>query len=159
MFMPSKFCEDFDVNRSADDEEAAVLLSGKLRKNYAGRCVVVHGVDKCLYAYPMRNWERFIADLRMLPSDDESVRDLLRHYMGSANVCDIDKQGRLTVPQDARNYAGLVRDLACVGMVDVLEIWDRTTYDETVRNKDIKVLNNRVSEIRRACAQGNRADR
>jgi MraZ protein len=160
MFMPAKFCEDFDVNKSAEDAAAvAAPLSGKLRKNYAGRCVIVHGIESCLYAYPVQNWERLIADLHTLPSDDDNIRDLLRHYMGSSTFCDIDKQGRLTIPQEARNYAGLVRELACVGMVDVLEIWDRETYTETMKNKNLKEINNYVSNFKRRRAQERPGDR
>jgi MraZ protein len=152
MFMPSKFCEDFDVNRYAETAEtpAASLPSGKLRKNYAGRCVILHGIDPCLYAYPVKNWERLIADLRTLPSDDDNIRDLLRHYVGTSTFCDIDKQGRITIPQEARSYAGLARDLACVGMIDLLEIWDRKAYEASIKGKDLKALSNYASEYKRA---------
>ncbi|MDR2133430.1 MAG: hypothetical protein LBP30_08870 [Clostridiales Family XIII bacterium] len=149
MFMPSKFCEDFDVNRSDDDEGAVLPSPGKLRKNYAGRCVIMHGVDRCLYAYPVQNWERLIADLRTLPSDDDNIRDLLRHYVGTSTFCDIDKQGRLTIPQEARNYAGLAKDLACIGMIDMLEIWDRKTYENSVSGKNFKELSNYASKLKR----------
>jgi MraZ protein len=162
MFMPSKFCEDFDVNRGAAETEAADLAAsppGKLRKNYAGRCVIVHGIDPCLYAYPVRDWERLIADLRTLPSDDDNIRDLLRHYVGTSTFCDIDKQGRVTIPQEARSYAGLVRDLACVGMIDVLEIWDRRAYEDSIKGKNLKALSNYASQLKRARAQENTANR
>jgi MraZ protein len=150
MFIPAKYCGDFDVNGSAEDaENEAPPPSGKLRKNYAGRCVIVHGIERCLYAYPVRNWERLIADLRTLPSDDDNILDLLRHYVGTSEFCDIDKQGRVTIPQDARAYAGLTRDLACVGMIDVLEIWDRETHENSVAGKDVKALSNYASRLRR----------
>jgi MraZ protein len=156
MFMPAKFCEDFDINGNAEDEAAALSASGKLRKNYAGRCVIMHGIDRCLYAYPVREWEQLIADLRTLPSDDDNIRDLLRHYVGSSTFCDIDKQGRLTIPQEARSYAGLVRDLACVGMIDMLEIWDRGTYENSMNNKNFKELSNYASRLKRERAQESR---
>jgi MraZ protein len=150
MFMPAKFCEDFDVAGSAAEyDRAAVSASGKLRKNYAGKCVIVHGIDRCLYAYPVRNWELLIKDLRTLPSDDDNIRDLLRHYVGTSAFCDIDKQGRVTIPQEARNYAGLTRDLACVGMLDLLEIWDREAYENSLVGKDVKALSNYASKLKR----------
>jgi MraZ protein len=150
MFMPAKYCGDFDVNGSAEDAADRVpQTAGKLRKNYAGRCVIVHGIERCLYAYPVRNWERLIEDLRALPSDDDNIRDLLRHYVGTSEFCDIDKQGRVTIPQEARGYAGLARDLTCVGMIDVLEIWDRETHEKSVSGKDVKALSNYASKLRR----------
>jgi MraZ protein len=152
--MPAKFCEDFDVAGSAaEHDRAAVSASGKLRKNYAGRCVIVHGIDRCLYAYPVRDWELLIKDLRTLPSDDDNIRDLLRHYVGTSAFCDIDKQGRVTIPQEARNYAGLTRDLACVGMLDLLEIWDRETYENSLVGKDVKALSNYASKMKRERGQ------
>jgi MraZ protein len=158
MFMPAKYCEDFDINGNAQGESAVLPAPSKLRKNYAGRCVIMHSVDRCLYAYPVQEWDRLIADLRMLPGDDDNIRVLLRHYVGSSTFCDIDKQGRLTIPQEARNYAGLVRDLACVGMIEKLEIWDRETYENAMRGKDFKELSNYVSKLKRELAQG-RQDR
>jgi MraZ protein len=154
MFMPSKFCEDFDVTGGvAEDARVVAPGSGKLRKNYAGRCVIVHGIDRCLYAYPVQDWELLIEDLRTLPSDDDNIRDLLRHYVGTSAFCDIDKQGRVTIPQEARNYAGLTRDLACVGMLDLLEIWDRETYEHSLVGKDVKALSNYASKLRRERGQ------
>jgi MraZ protein len=150
MFMPAKYCGDFDVNCGAEGTAGDALPAvGKLRKNYAGRCVIVYGIERCLYAYPVQNWERFIADLRTLPSDDDNIRDLLRHYVGAAEFCDIDKQGRVTIPQEARNYAGLTRDLTCVGMLDVLEIWDRETHERSVAGKDVRALSNYASKLKR----------
>jgi MraZ protein len=150
MFMPAKYCGNFDVNRNAEDATDDIFpAESKLRKNYAGRCVIVHGIERCLCVYPVRNWERFIAELRTLPSDDENIRDLLRHYVGAAEPCDIDKQGRVTIPQDARAYAGLTRDLTCVGMIDVLEIWDRETYARSDAEKDVRALSNYASKLRR----------
>jgi MraZ protein len=84
---------------------------------------------------------------------------LLRHYVGSSTFCDIDKQGRLTIPQEARSYAGLVRDLACVGMLDMLEIWDRRTYESAMSGKNFKELSNYASKLKRVRAQEGRADR
>jgi MraZ protein len=149
MFMPAKYCEDFDVNRNADDEGAFSPPAGKLRKDYAGKCVLVHGIDRCLYAYPVRNWELLIKELRTLPSDDDNIRDLLRHYVGTSTFCDIDKQGRLTIPQESRNYAGLTRDLTCVGMLDLLEIWDRAAHADSISGKDVKALSNYASKLKR----------
>jgi MraZ protein len=150
MFMPAKYCGNFDVTVSAEDAAAEIFpAESKLRKNYAGRCVIVHGIERCLYVYPVRSWERFIADLRALPSDDENIRDLLRHYVGTSEFCDIDKQGRVTIPQDARVYAGLTRDLTCVGMIDVLEIWDREAYARSEENKDVKALSKYSSMLKR----------
>jgi MraZ protein len=149
MFMPAKYCGDFDLNRNSDDENLSLPPPSKLRKNYAGRCVILHGADRCLYAYPVQNWEHLIGELRMLPSDDDRVRDLLRHYVGTSTFCDIDKQGRLTIPQESRTYAGLTRELACIGMLDMLEIWDRATHENSVSGKDIKSLSNYVSNLRR----------
>ena len=176
MFMPSKYCEDFDVRSittlrahglsegpdSANDADPdffgtgkgstagarSVSKPGKLRKNYEGKCVIVHGVDKCLYMFTIEGFEDFIKDLESLPEDDEKIRDLLRHYYTTANYCDIDKQGRVTIPPLARDYAGIVRDLATVGMNNKVEIWDRSTYEEAVSGINAKDLSNYASKLK-----------
>jgi MraZ protein len=149
MFMPAKYCGEFDVNRSADDEDIDLSPVGKLRKDYAGKCVIVRGAERYLTVYPVRVWERRVKRLRALPSDDDKVRDWIRHFVGTSTFCDIDKQGRLTIPQELRNYAGLVRELACVGAIETLEIWDRITYENSEASKDFKDISNHVSRLER----------
>jgi MraZ protein len=150
MFMPAKYCGEFDVAGSAEDAGAVDLSPvGKLRKNYAGKCVIVRGAERYLNVYPIRIWERRVNGLRALPSDDDRVRDWIRHFVGTSAFCDIDKQGRLTIPQELRNYAGLMRELACVGAIETLEIWDRVTYEHSEANKDFKDISNYVSKLER----------
>ena len=176
MFMPSKYCEYFDVRLitvseahgpcegpgSAQDADPdffevgkgaaggvrGIGKPGKLRKNYEGKCVIVHGVDKCLYMFTINGFEEFIKDLESLPEDDEKIRDLLRHYYTTANYCDIDKQGRVTIPPIARDYAGIVKDLATVGMNSKVEIWDRGTYEDAVSGINAKDLSNYASKLK-----------
>jgi MraZ protein len=154
MFMPSKYCEDFDVYRIEGKPETAEKQTkpGKLRKDYEGKCVIVHGAEHCLYAFTLQGWENFIEELNVLPDDDENIRDLLRHYYTSASYCDIDKQGRVTIPPIAREYAGIVRELATVGMNKLVEIWDRKTYERTISGKDVKALSNYASQLKRGAA-------
>jgi MraZ protein len=155
MFMPAKYCEDFDI-RHIDGVPETVgtgagkeAKPGKLRKDYEGKCVIVHGIERCLYAFTLTGWEKFISDLAGLPEDDENIRDLLRHYYTSANYCDIDKQGRVTIPPIAREYAGISRELATVGMFKMLEIWDRKAYEQSISGKDVKALSNYASKLKR----------
>jgi MraZ protein len=150
MFMPAKYCGEFDVNRGPDDDEDAYLSPvGKLRKDYAGKCVVAQGAERYLIVYPARIWKRHVDGLRALPSDDDRVRDWIRHFVGTSAFCDIDKQGRLTIPQELRNYAGLTRELTCVGAIETLEIWDRVTYENSEAGKNFKEIGNYVSKLAR----------
>ncbi|GHU50365.1 transcriptional regulator MraZ [Clostridia bacterium] len=150
MFMPSKYCEDFDLRAGELGIETGLSQGkqGKLRKDYEGRCVIVHGVDKCLYAFTQQGFTDFIKELEGLPEDDENIRDLLRHYYTTANYCDIDKQGRVTIPPTAREYAGISKDLATVGMNNKVEIWDRRTYEEAVSGINAKELSNYASKLK-----------
>ncbi|MDR0569960.1 MAG: hypothetical protein LBG71_01880 [Clostridiales Family XIII bacterium] len=154
MCMPSKYCEDFDLRGPEAWGGAERAKPGKLRKDYEGRCVIVHGVDRCLYAFTLKGFEAFIRDLEALPEDDENIRDLLRHYYTTANYCDIDKQGRVTIPPLAREYAGITRDLATVGMNNKVEIWDRGTYEAAVSGINAKELSNYASKLKSRLKDG-----
>jgi MraZ protein len=110
------------------DEKGRLIIPAKFRDDFRGKCVLTDGLDGCVYAYTREGWEQFVKAMDELPEEDEKVRRLLRHYYGSAEECDIDKQGRMTMPQSIRDRAGLGRELVTVGMSKRVEIWNRAAF-------------------------------
>ncbi len=106
------------------------------------RLVITTGLDPCLVAYPLREWEAFEERLARLPSFDKSVATLKRIYVSGAVECDIDKLGRLLLPASLREHGGIDRDVLWAGMGKNIELWDkerwtalkqRTLEDESTR--------------------------
>ena len=110
------------------DPKNRMIIPAKFRDELGYKCVLTFGIDSCLYIYKMEDWERFAEKIKELPLSDEDARTFIRHFFGNATECEIDRQGRITLPADHRKYAGIERELVTVGAMDKLEIWARERY-------------------------------
>ena len=90
------------------DSKSRVIVPAKFRLELGGRCIVAKALDKCLTVYPFEQWEKFVNEkLELLPDSNPQARRLKRHFLSSAAECDVDKQGRMKIPQDLAEYAGI----------------------------------------------------
>lgn len=94
------------------------------------RLIITTGIDRCLVAYPVAEWQAFEARLAGLSQFDPAVVQLKRIYVAGATECAIDKHGRLLIPPMLREYAQLSRDVVWAGMVTTLEIWSKELWAE-----------------------------
>lgn len=112
------------------DVKGRMIVPSKYREELGYRCVLTRGIDKCLYIYPMPQWEKFMEKLAALPTTDPNARAFVRHFYANAVECDIDKQGRMGIPQELRDYANIEKELVTVGLLDKIEIWSREEWTE-----------------------------
>jgi MraZ protein len=87
------------------------------------------GLDGCVVAYPLPEWNAFEARLATLPQFDESVTMLRRIYVSGAVECDVDKLGRILIPSHLRKHGNLQREVLWAGMGPHMELWDKERYD------------------------------
>jgi len=114
------------------DEKNRMIIPSKYRDGLGLRCVLTKGLDKgCLYIFPMQEWESFTDVLSELPAFDVNSRNLMRHFYANAAECDIDKQGRIIIPQDLREYANIEKDLVTVGFRNKIEVWSKEALNST----------------------------
>lgn len=112
------------------DAKGRMIVPAKYREELGYRCVLTRGIDKCLYIYPMPQWEKFMEKLSKLPTTDPNARAFVRHFYANAVECDIDKQGRMGIPQELREYAGIEKELVTVGILDKIEIWSKSQWSD-----------------------------
>lgn len=113
------------------DQKNRLNIPAKFRDELGLRCVLTKGIDRCLYIYPMSEWENFMKKLSALPSADANVRAFLRHFYANAVECEIDKQGRIVLPQELREYAGIEKDVLTMGIMDKIEIWSKAEWENS----------------------------
>ena len=111
------------------DEKGRLFLPAKYREELAGGVVITKGQERCLYVFPSAEFERITEALRAAPVTAKSVRDYSRVFFASASDEVPDKQGRVTIPQGLRDYAGLQRDCVVIGANTRLEIWDGAAWE------------------------------
>jgi MraZ protein len=85
--------------------------------------------DKCLQVYPVDEWAKLQDKVRSLPKSDEAVKYFMRRVIASATECELDKQGRILIPYELRVDAGITSDIVMVGLLDKIELWDKSAWD------------------------------
>ena len=87
--------------------------------------------DACLHLFPMKAWEEFEAKIAALPQFEPNVIKLRRLYVSAAVECEVDKQGRVLVPNSLRDHAMLQKDVLWAGMGQMVELWAREKWNES----------------------------
>lgn len=113
------------------DAKNRVIIPAKFRDELGGKCILTRGLDACLVVFPMQSWDEQQRKLASLPRSDEKARAFLRYTYANAVDCDIDKQGRIVIPQFLRETAKIEKELVTIGMLDRIEIWAKEVYDSS----------------------------
>jgi MraZ protein len=110
------------------DEKGRLFLPAKYRDELEPGLVLTKGQERCLYVFPLPEFDRITEALRTAPVTAKAVRDYSRVFFASASDETPDKQGRVTIPAALRDYAGLQRDCVVIGANTRLEIWDAQAW-------------------------------
>lgn len=118
------------------DEKGRLFLPAKYREELSGGLVITKGQERCLYVFPMAEFQRLTEALRVAPVTDKPLRAYSRVFFASASDEAPDKQGRITIPPPLRSYAGLTRDCAVIGANTRLEIWDALAWETYLEQEE-----------------------
>ena len=110
------------------DDKGRLALPAKFRTELEGGLVITNGQERCLFVYPMAEFSRITELLRSAPVTQRSVRDYSRVFFASASHEVPDGQGRITVPSQLREYAGLSKDCVVIGANSRVEVWDAAAW-------------------------------
>jgi len=120
-----------------------------LRERYGGGGLVVTRLPECLVAYPWEEWRRLEERLMGLPADLPEVRLYMRYFLGSAEECFPDRQGRILLPAHLREAAGIEREAVLLGLLDRFEIWnpERLSIQMEAAREGFDDLSRKVAEL------------
>lgn len=111
--------------RHTIDDKGRVSVPAKFRNELGNVFVISKGIgENCLFVFTLLEWRRLEEKIRKLPLTDKKARRFSRYLVGGASECEIDKQGRVILPQYLREYASLKKDVVLVGLTTRVEIWD-----------------------------------
>ncbi len=111
------------------DDKNRVILPAKFREALSTGLVMTKGQDRCLVVWTHEGFADYAARLRAGSQTNEKTRAYTRVLFASAYDETPDKQGRITIPQTLRDYAGLTRDCVVVGADTRIEIWDSSAWE------------------------------
>lgn len=110
------------------DDKGRLALPAKFRTELEGGLVITKGQERCLFVFPMAEFSRITELLRSAPVTQRNVRDYSRVFFASASHEVPDGQGRITVPSQLREYAGLAKDCVVIGANSRVEVWDAQAW-------------------------------
>jgi MraZ protein len=118
------------------DTKGRVAVPAKFRTQLEGGLVVTRGFERCLQVYPMERWAELSDRVSSLPIGSADSRRLRRLLFASAFDTELDKQGRILLPANLREHAG-IGDIAVVaGMNTYFEIWSQADWDAAMESLD-----------------------
>jgi len=119
------------------DDKGRLFLPARFRDDLAAGLVITRGQERCLYVFPATEFARLYEQMRVAPVTSKVARDYTRVFLSGASQETPDKQGRVTVPQRLRDYAGLTKDCVVIGAGARLEVWDAQAWETYLAAKEV----------------------
>lgn len=127
------------------DAKGRVNFPAKLRDNLGDTFVLTKGLDNCLFVYSQDEWEILSRRTSELPLNKS--RDLQRFFFAGAAEVEVDKQGRIIIPQHLREHAGLEKEITIIGASTRAEIWNKERWIESLNKLTSDAIADAMEEL------------
>ncbi|MBC7829420.1 MAG: division/cell wall cluster transcriptional repressor MraZ [Chitinophagaceae bacterium] len=107
-----------------------VGIKKQLPEDASEEFVIARGFEKCLTLYPKKNWDPIMSELIKVNDYKAENREFLRYFTMGAAELELDTAGRLLLPPNLKGYAGLEKDVVLVSVINKIEIWDKSKYQQ-----------------------------
>ena len=129
------------------DAKGRMAIPTRYRERVLARCdghlVATVDRDYCLLIYPLPEWEDIERKLTRLANLNKQARALQRLMMGHAADLDMDSAGRILLPRELRDFAGLERSAMLIGQGNKFELWEEERWtkrrDEWLADDEIEL--------------------
>lgn len=130
----------------AIDVKGRLNFPVKLREDLGDRFVIAKGLgDNCLFVYSLEEWQNVEQKIKALPLS--KARNLQRFFFASACEVEPDKQGRIVIPANLREYGALEKDVMIIGASTHCEIWSKENWDSICSNLDSDTIADVMDEL------------
>ena len=109
------------------DSKGRLFIPARLREELGNVFYVTLSMDKCLSAYSAESWRDFSDKVNAMPYVKQRK---MRPLFAYAAKCELDTQGRILIPQNLRDYAGLSKNVTVVGCNNHAELWDASAWSK-----------------------------
>jgi MraZ protein len=132
----------------AVDEKGRLTIPARFRELLDGGAYVTQGLDQCLVVMTSASFARTMSDLGAMNMADPNARLLRRVILSNAYPIEVDKAGRVLLPQQLREFAGLGTDAIVAGQGDYFEVWSPTAWNDQMKQmQDTQANNQRFSAL------------
>ncbi|WIW71664.1 division/cell wall cluster transcriptional repressor MraZ [Anaerosinus gibii] len=111
------------------DTKGRMILPAKFREELGTSFILTKGLDNCLFIYEASEWSVLEGKLKQLPLSKPEARAFMRFFFSGATQTECDKQGRILIPSNLREYAKLDKDVVVIGVLNRVEVWDKNSWN------------------------------
>ncbi|MBU0975710.1 MAG: division/cell wall cluster transcriptional repressor MraZ [Patescibacteria group bacterium] len=111
-------------------EKNRIALPKKFREILGEDVIVTRGYEDCVIVVNQKQWEKLLKVFSDQPFTKSPVRDTRRFLIGGASEASLDKQGRFVLPKNLKDFAGILREVTFIGLVDWVEIWSKEKWEK-----------------------------
>lgn len=121
------------------DQKKRLAVPVKFRRRLGRKAVVTRGLDGCLFLYPHKEWQQLAKRLSQLPFSQADVRGFVRVMLAGAMEVELDRLGRILVPDYLKAYAALGKKVVVAGLYNRVEIWDEKKWKQYQKKTEKQV--------------------
>ncbi len=131
------------------DTKKRLALPAKFRGELGNKVVVTTGTNNCLVVYTEKEWKAQADKLGQLPVSQSEARTYSRIMLANATEANLDKLGRILLPDYLKDYAGLKKDVMICGLSNKLEVWDAERWQEYKQKaeKEFDSITSKLGEL------------
>jgi MraZ protein len=132
------------------DSKGRFLVPGGLRKQMPegdSRFMINRGFEGCLNLYPIKTWEKVVADIIEKSDYDPKNRLFKRQFMAGATIVEIDTAGRILIPPSLKEHAGLGKDITLASIGHRIELWDAGKYNKLFEQSSAEDFSKLAEEV------------
>lgn len=119
------------------DTKGRVIMPQKFRDTLSKTFYITKGIDGCLFVYDQAEWDIMYNKIKNLKLTSKKAREFSRFIYAPARELEVDKQGRIIIPQNLRAYAAIDKEVAIIGVSSRIEIWDKEKYENYMNSEDM----------------------
>ncbi len=116
------------------DKKGRLIVPSRFREiaknHFIEKFYVNRGLDKCLFMFTEEEWKNQEAKLKALSFTKSDARKFNRLYFSGASEVVPDGQGRILIPKNLKEFAGIKKDVVLVGVSNMIEIWDSIVWKD-----------------------------
>ncbi len=120
------------VTKLSLDDKGRLALPSRYRSGLIEQCdaslVITMDHEQRIIIYPGDEWEKVEVKLQQLSSFKRAEARIKRLYLGHAHDCQMDKNGRITIPPYLREKARLGKQVVLLGVGNKFELWDNESW-------------------------------
>ncbi len=129
------------------DAKGRLIVPSKFREALGDTFVVTKGLDGCLFVYDNEEWQAFEEKLRSLPITNKAARQFARFFLAGAAEVEVDKQGRILVPNILREFAQISKDVVLIGVASRIEIWSKERFEGMASFEDMDEIAEHMAQL------------